>query len=159
MSLPTGTRLGPYEIVVPLGVGGMGEVYRALDTRLDRTVAIKVIKGGAAVSDELRRRFEREARAVSQLSHPHICTLYDVGRQNGFDFLVMEYIDGETLASRMTRGGLSLKDGLEAMAQVAEAIACAHRHGIVHRDLTPSNIMLTDAGAKLLDFGLATLSA
>jgi eukaryotic-like serine/threonine-protein kinase len=159
MSLVAGTRLGPYEIVAPLGSGGMGEVYRARDTRLDRTVAIKILKDGAVVNDDLRQRFEREARVVSQLTHPHICALYDVGHHNGFDFFVMEYVDGETLTTRLARRALPLTDGLEAMAEIAEAIACAHRQGIVHRDLTPSNIMLTTVGAKLLDFGLATLSA
>ena len=159
MSLVVGTRLGPYEVLAPLGAGGMGEVYRARDTRLDRTVAIKVVKGGLAVSDDLRQRFEREARVVSQLTHPHICPLYDVGHHNGFDFFVMEYVDGETLAARLARRSLPLEEGLEAMADIADAIACAHRHGIIHRDLTPSNIMLTPRGAKLLDFGLATLSA
>lgn len=159
MSLVVGTRLGPYEVLAPLGAGGMGEVYRARDTRLDRTVAIKVVKGGSAVSDALRQRFEREARVVSQLTHPHICPLYDVGHQNGFDFFVMEYVDGETLAARLARRSLPLKEGLEAMADIVDAIACAHRHGIIHGDLTPSNIMLTPRGAKLLDFSLATLSA
>ena len=159
MSLVAGTRLGPYEVLAPLGSGGMGEVYRARDTRLDRTVAVKVVKGGAVVDDNLHQRFEREARVVSQLTHPHICALYNVGHHNEFDFFVMEYMDGETLSARLARRPLPLKEGLEAMAEIAEAIACAHGQGIVHRDLTPSNIMVTRLGAKLLDFGLATLSA
>ncbi len=157
MALTPGSCLGPYEVIAPVGLGGMGEVYRARDTRLGRTVAVKVVKGGSAVSDDLRQRFEREARVVSQLTHPHICALYDVGHHDGFDFFVMEYVDGETLTARLARGSLPLKEGLDAMAEIADAIACAHRQGIVHRDLTPSNIMLTRLGAKLLDFGLATL--
>ncbi len=137
----------------------MGEVYRTLDTRLDRTVAIKVVKSGSADRVDLRQRFDREARVISQLSHPHICALYDGGQHDGFDFFVMEYVDGETLAARLSRRRLPLEEGLKAMTEIADAIACAHRYGIVHRDLTPRNIMLTRSGAKLLDFGLATRGA
>jgi serine/threonine-protein kinase len=157
MNLSPGARLGPYEIVVPIGAGGMGEVYRAFDTRLGRNVAIKMIKGGASIPADIRQRFEREARVISQLTHPHICALYDVGHHDGFEFFVMEFVEGETLAARLANGSLPVREGLRALTQIADAIACAHRHGVVHRDLTPSNIMLTPSGAKLLDFGLARL--
>ena len=135
----------------------MGEVYKAHDTRLDRTVAIKVLPEELSDNAELRERFEREARAISSLNHPHICTLYDVGREDGVDFLVMEYLEGETLAERLQRGALPLEEALRYAIQIADALDNAHRHGVVHRDLKPGNIMLTEAGAILLDFGLARL--
>jgi len=155
MNLAAGARLGPYEIVSPAGVGGMGEVYRAKDTRLDRTVAVKVLPPHLAGSQELRQRFEREARAVSQLSHPHICPLYDVGNEQGVDYIVMEYLEGETLADRLSKGPLPPDQVVQYGIQMADALDRAHRQGIVHRDLKPGNVMLTKAGVKLLDFGLA----
>ena len=155
MKLDAGTRLGPYEIVAPLGAGGMGEVYRARDTRLDREVAVKVLPGELAASAEMKQRFEREARAVSQLSHPHICAIYDVGSQDGVEYLVMELLDGETLATRLARGPLPLEQVLRYGSDIADALDRAHRAGIVHRDLKPGNVMLTRSGVKLLDFGLA----
>ncbi|MBI3450585.1 MAG: serine/threonine-protein kinase [Acidobacteria bacterium] len=155
MSLPSGSRLGPYEILSPLGAGGMGEVYRARDTRLDRVVAIKVLPGHLSSHPELRARFEREARAVSSLSHPNICALFDVGSQDGVDFLVMEHLEGETLAARLARGAMPAPELLKTAIEIAGALDRAHRAGIVHRDLKPGNVMLTKAGAKLLDFGLA----
>jgi serine/threonine-protein kinase len=155
MSLMAGTKLGPYEILAPLGAGGMGEVYRARDTRLDRTVAIKVLPQHLADTPDSRQRFEREARAVSALNHPHICTLHDVGSQSGTDYLVMEYLEGETLAARLEKGPLPLAQVLKIGTEVANALDKAHRQGIIHRDLKPGNIMLTKSGAKLLDFGLA----
>ena len=157
MVLKPGARLGPYEIVTLLGRGGMGEVYRALDTRVARTVAIKVLPSEAADQPDRRQRFEREARAVARLNHPHICALYDVGRQDGVEFLVMEYLDGETLAARLARGPLPLDEALTHAAALAGALARAHREGITHRDIKPSNVMLTEGGVKLLDFGLAKL--
>jgi len=157
MALSNGTRLGPYEIIGPLGAGGMGEVYKARDTRLDRTVAIKVLPAGAGDRADLRERFEREARTVSSLNHPHICTLHDIGRHDGADYLVMEYLEGETLAERLSRGAMPLEQLLRCGVQVADALDKAHRRGVVHRDLKPANIMLTKSGAKLLDFGLAKL--
>jgi len=135
------------------------EVYRARDTRLDRTVAIKVLLSGLAVSDEIRARFEREARAISALSNPHICALYDVGRANDAEYLVMEYLEGETLADRIARGPLPLTQVLRYEAQIADALQHAHRAGVMHRDLKPGNVMLTNAGVKLLDFGLAKLAS
>lgn len=163
MTLPPGSRLGPYEVVAKLGEGGMGEVYRAKDTRLGRTVAIKVLPADVAASPERRRRFEQEARAVSALNHPHICVLYDVGSAAPSeppgapptDFLVMEHLEGQSLAERLERGPLPVREVLTIGAQVADALAKAHRHGILHRDIKPGNVMLTKAGAKLLDFGLA----
>ena len=155
MSLQPGTRLGPYEIVVALGAGGMGEVYKARDTRLDRTVAIKVLSHELTADPSARQRFDREARAIAALSHPHICGLHDVGHQDDVDFLVMEFLDGETLAARLRRGQLPLADVLTCAIHIADALATAHRAGIVHRDLKPGNIMLTSRGIKLLDFGLA----
>src|SRR5579864_197998 len=155
MALTPGTRLGPYEIQSALGAGGMGEVYRARDTRLERTVAIKILPSPLSSNPELNTRFEREARAVSSLNHPHICHLYDIGSQDGTAFLVMEYLDGETLADRLRQGPLPLKQALEFGIQITEALATAHRAGILHRDLKPGNVMLTAGGAKLLDFGLA----
>ncbi|HLG56362.1 MAG TPA: protein kinase [Vicinamibacterales bacterium] len=159
MALNPGFRLGPYEIQSPLGAGGMGEVYKARDTRLDRVVAIKVLPGHVAADPQLRERFEREAKAISSLNHPHICALFDVGSQEGIDFLVMEYLDGETLAERLARERLPLDVALPIATQMADALDKAHRAGIVHRDLKPGNIMLTRAGAKLLDFGLAKAGA
>ena len=155
MPLTSGTKLGPYEIHSLLGAGGMGEVYRARDTRLERTVAIKVLPEHFSQNTELRQRFEREARAISSLNHPNICTLYDIGNQEGTEYLVMEYLEGETLAARLTRGTLPLRETLKIGMEVADALDKAHRGGIVHRDLKPGNIMLTKGGAKLLDFGLA----
>src|SRR5581483_4491747 len=155
MTLLSGTKLGPYEIVSALGAGGMGEVYRARDTRLARDVAIKVLPEDVSSNLELKARFEREARAISALSHPHICHLYDIGSQDGTDYLVMELLEGESLADRLIRGPLPLKQALEYGKQIAEALAKAHQNGIIHRDLKPGNIMLTKSGAKLLDFGLA----
>jgi len=157
MALQPGTRLGPYEIAAPIGAGGMGEVYRANDTRLDRTVAVKVLPAHVAANPEARQRFEREARAVGSLNHPHICALYDIGSQDGVDFLVMEYLEGETLAARLAHGPLALEPALRAGIQIADALAQAHAKGVSHRDLKPGNIMLTKAGAKLLDFGLAKM--
>jgi serine/threonine protein kinase/Tol biopolymer transport system component len=155
MPLTTGTKLGPYEIQAPLGAGGMGEVYRALDTRLDRAVAVKVLASHLSSSPELKQRMEREGRAISSLNHPHICQLYDIGSQNGTDYLVMEFLEGETLAERLRKGAMPLAEILKIGIAVAEALAVAHRNGIVHRDLKPGNIMLTPGGAKLMDFGLA----
>ena len=156
MSLAFGSRLGPYEIVAPIGAGGMGEVYKAKDTRLDRTVAIKVLPEHLAESPERKARFEREAKAISQLNHPHICTLYDVGEQDGIDFIVMEYIEGETLAERVKRGPLPLDKALEYGIQIADGLEAAHEKGIIHRDLKPANIKITpDGKPKILDFGLA----
>src|SRR5580700_9788026 len=155
MVLTLGIKLGPYEIQSPLGAGGMGEVYRARDIRLDRTVAIKVLASHLSSSPELKQRMEREARAISSLNHPHICQLYDIGSDNGTDFLVMEFLEGETLADKLCNGGLPLAEVFKIGIDVAEALAVAHRSGIVHRDLKPGNIMLTAGGAKLMDFGLA----
>ncbi len=155
MSLAQGSRLGPYEIVAPLGAGGMGEVYKAHDTRLGRDVAIKVLPARLSANPEIRARFEREARAISQLNHPHICSLYDVGQQEGIDYLVMEYLEGETLAARLRKGPLPVEHLLRCGIEIANALDCAHHAGIVHRDLKPGNIMLTKGGAKLMDFGLA----
>jgi eukaryotic-like serine/threonine-protein kinase len=155
MPLPAGAKLGPYQIQSPLGAGGMGEVYKAKDTRLDRTVAIKILAAHLSSSSEINQRFEREARTVSSLNHPHICQLYDVGSQDGTEYLVMEFLEGETLADRLRKGALPLGEFLKISTEVAEALAVAHRAGIVHRDLKPGNIMLTKSGAKLMDFGLA----
>jgi serine/threonine protein kinase/Tol biopolymer transport system component len=154
MSLPIGTKLGPYEVLSPLGAGGMGEVYRARDSRLGRDVAIKVLPDRLS-SVEARQRFEREAKTISQLSHPHICALYDVGNQDGVEYLVMEYLEGETLAARLSRGPLTTEQTLRFGIEIADALDKAHRQGIVHRDLKPGNVMLTQEGVKLLDFGLA----
>jgi serine/threonine protein kinase/Tol biopolymer transport system component len=155
MTLTSGAKLGPYEIQSELGAGGMGEVYRARDTRLDRQVAIKILAAHLSSSPELKQRLEREARAISSLNHPHICHLYDIGSQGGTDYLVMEFLEGETVAERLRRGPLPLGEVLKVGAEVADALAVAHRAGIVHRDLKPANIMLTKSGAKLMDFGLA----
>ena len=150
-----GSRLGPYEIVSKIGAGGMGEVWRAKDTRLERNVAVKILPAEFASSAPLKLRFEREAKTISQLNHPNICTLHDVGHDNGTDFLVMELIDGESLSSRLARGPMPLQEVIRVGAQIADALDRAHRAGVVHRDLKPGNIMLTKTGAKLLDFGLA----
>ena len=155
MPLVSGTKLGPYEILAPIGAGGMGEVYRARDTRLGREVAIKVLPAATAENPQARERFEREARAVSKLNHPNICTLFDVGDEGATHFLVMEYLEGETLEQRIKRGALSLDAALKYAEQIADALSKAHRAGIVHRDLKPGNIFLTKQGAKILDFGLA----
>ena len=156
MALAPSTRLGPYEILAPLGTGGMGEVYRARDTRLDRTVAIKILPSHLSENFEARQRFEREARAISSLNHPNICTLFDVGHHDGVDFLVMEFLEGETLANRITRGQLEWDQLLKLALEVIDALEGAHRKGLLHRDLKPANIFLTRSGhAKLLDFGLA----
>src|ERR1700730_372214 len=155
MPLQPSTRLGPYEIISPIGAGGMGEVYRARDTRLDRIVAIKVLPEHLSDNPQLRERFEREAKVISSLSHPHICPLYDIGHQDGIDYLVMEYLEGETLAQRLNKGPLMTDQLLRNAIEIADALDQAHRHGIIHRDLKPSNIMLTKSGAKLLDFGVA----
>ncbi|GAC1631538.1 MAG: hypothetical protein NVS9B14_03510 [Candidatus Acidiferrum sp.] len=155
MPLNPGTKLGPYEILSPLGAGGMGEVYRAKDARLGREVAVKVLPAAMAENVEARERFEREARAVSKLNHPNICTLFDVGAEGGTNFLVMELLEGETLEQRIKRGALPLDAALKYAEQITDALAKAHRAGIVHRDLKPSNIFLTKQGAKILDFGLA----
>jgi eukaryotic-like serine/threonine-protein kinase len=159
MSLASGTRLGPYEILAPLGAGGMGEVYRARDTRLDRTVAIKILPAQFSSDPVRKQRFEREAKTVSSLNHPHICVLHDIGSQDGIDYLVMECVEGETLTKRLEKGALPLDQVLKYGMQIADALDKAHRSGVIHRDLKPGNIMLTPAGAKLLDFGLAKPAA
>jgi len=159
MSIEPGTKLGPYEIEKIIGSGGMGEVYRARDTRLERMVAIKVLAPQLAENPEHRQRLEREAKAVSSLSHPHICPLYDVGHEDGVDFLVMEFIEGETLADRLARGPLPIEEVLRFGIQIGDALEKAHKQGIVHRDLKPGNVMLTADGTKLLDFGLARSDA
>jgi serine/threonine protein kinase/Tol biopolymer transport system component len=155
MNLTPGTRLGPYEVLSPLGAGGMGEVYRARDTRLGREVAVKVLPQHLTAHAEVRARFEREAKTVSSLNHPNICTLFDVGREGDTDYLVMELIEGETLATRLGKGALPIADALRIGHEIADALDRAHRAGVVHRDLKPGNIMLTRSGAKLMDFGLA----
>src|SRR5262245_33534557 len=168
MALAVGVRLGPYEILSALGAGGMGEVYKARDTRLDRTVAIKVLPAELSNDLDLRARFEREARAIAALDHPHICAIYDVGEAKPeplprtpnpepVRFLVMQHLDGETLAARLerARAPLPLDQALKITIEIADALDKAHRAGITHRDLKPANIMLTKSGAKLLDFGLA----
>ena len=159
MTLPPGTRLGAYEITSALGAGGMGEVYKARDTRLDRSVAIKVLPSEFAENAQLRIRFEREAKSISSLNHPNICTLYDVGHERGIDYIVMELLDGQTLSDRISRGPLPLNEVIRYGVEIAEALERAHRSGVVHRDLKPGNVMLTKSGAKLLDFGLAAVSA
>ncbi len=159
MALTSGTKLGPYEIQSPLGAGGMGEVYRARDTRLDREVAIKVLASHLSRNAELRARFEREAKVISGLQHPNICVLHDIGCQDGVDFLVMEYLEGETLAARLMRKPLTPEEAIRIGIEIADALEKAHRSGVVHRDLKPGNVMLTKGGAKLMDFGLAKLQA
>jgi serine/threonine protein kinase len=158
MALTAGTRLGPYEIQSPLGAGGMGEVYRGRDTRLDRTVAVKILPSHLSDDAEAKQRFDREARTISSLSHPHICTLYDVGHHDGIDYLVMEYVEGETLADQLRKGPLPIERILKHGVEICQGLERAHRSGIVHRDLKPGNIILTKMGAKLMDFGLAKTS-
>jgi predicted Ser/Thr protein kinase len=155
MTLTSGTKLGPYEIQSPLGAGGMGEVYRARDTRLDRTVAVKILPVHLSSNPDLRARFEREAKAISAFQHPNICVLYDVGSQDNVDFLVMEYLEGETLYARLARKPLSPDETLKIAIEIADALEKAHRSGIAHRDLKPGNVMLTKSAAKLMDFGIA----
>ncbi|MCA1580879.1 MAG: serine/threonine-protein kinase [Acidobacteria bacterium] len=155
MTLAAGSRLGPYEILAAVGAGGMGEVYRVRDSRLDRIVAVKVLPAHLSTAPAVRQRFEREAKMISQLSHPHICAIYDVGREGEIEYLVMEYIEGQTLADRLARGPLDLDLTLRCAVEIADALDLAHRQGIVHRDLKPGNVMLTSSGVKLLDFGLA----
>ena len=159
MTVAPGTRLGPYEILGAIGAGGMGEVYKATDTRLNRTVAIKVLPSHFASHPEMKERFEREAQTVAGLNHPHICTLHDVGEQEGVNFLVLEHLEGETLADRIARGALPIDQALKVALEIIDALDKAHRQGIIHRDLKPANIMLTKAGTKLLDFGLAKYAA
>jgi Tol biopolymer transport system component len=155
MALTSGTKLGPYEIVSPLGAGGMGEVYLARDTRLDRSVAVKILPSHLSKDPEAKQRFDREARTISSLNHPNICTLHDVGHQDGIDYLVMEHLEGQTLAERLSKGPLPIDQVLKYGAEICEGLERAHRSGVVHRDLKPGNIMLTKTGAKLMDFGLA----
>jgi serine/threonine protein kinase len=157
MPILPGRRLGPYEILSEIGAGGMGEVYKARDTRLDRIVAIKILPAHLADRAELRERFDREAKTIAGLNHPHICTLHDTGHQDGIDFLVMEYLEGETLAQRLQKGPLPLEQVLRYAVEISDALDKAHRKGVTHRDLKPGNIMLTKTGTKLLDFGLAKL--
>src|ERR1700730_9103759 len=159
MPLAPNTKLGPYEIAVPLGAGGMGEVYRARDTRLGRNVAIKILPAQFSSDPVRKQRLDREAKTISSLNHPHICVLYDVGHHEGMDYLVMECVEGETLAKRLEKGALPLDQVLKLGTQIADALDKAHLSGVVHRDLKPGNIMLTPTGAKLLDFGLAKASA
>src|SRR5262249_44297698 len=154
MTLAPGTRLGVYEIPAPVGKGGFGEVYKARDTRLDRSVAIKVLPSADA---DLRARFDREARTIASLQHPNICALHDLGHQEAMDYLVLEFLEGETLAERLRRGPLPLDEALGIGIAMTSALDRAHRAGIVHRDLKPENVMLTRSGPKLLDFGLAKL--
>src|SRR5256886_17011259 len=154
MVLAPGTRLGPYEVVAPLGAGGMGEVYRARDTRLGRDVAVKVLPQHLSSDPDLKARFEREARASSALSDPHICHLYDIGSQDGIDYLVMELLEGESLADRLQKGPLPLKQALQCGIEIAEALDNAHKNGIVHRDLKPGIFLMTKSPAKLLHFAL-----
>src|SRR5258706_8227283 len=158
MGLTSGTKLGPYEVVAPVGAGGMGEGYRARDTRLERTVAIKILPEYLSCNAEAKQRFDREARAISSLNHPSICTLYDIGHQDGIDYLVMEFLEGETLADRLVRGCLAPEQVLKYGAEICEGLEKAHKTGVIHRDLKPANVMLTKAGAKLMDFGLAKQS-
>src|ERR1700719_1629488 len=150
MALSSGTKLGPYEIQSPIGAGGMGEVYRAKDTRLDRTVAGKILPAHLSDNPEAKQRFEREARTISSLNHPNICTLHDVGHQDGTDFLVMEYLEGETLADRLRKGALPPEQLLRYGIEICEGLEKAHKSGVIHRDLKPGNVMLTPGGAKLL---------
>src|SRR6266536_1230984 len=157
MVFAPGARVGSFEILAQLGAGGMGEVYRARDTRLDRVVALKFLSDAKRLTLDRAERFKREARAISRVSHPHICTLHDLGERDGVTFLVMEYVQGHTLADRLKRGPLRLEHVLGYAVQMADALHAAHRAGIVHRDLKPSNIMLTPDGLKVLDFGLAKL--
>ena len=155
MSLTAGTKLGPYEILELAGAGGMGDVYKARDTRLHRIVALKLASGRLGDDPQLRARFQREARAVAALNHPHICAIHDVASADGHDFIVMEFLDGETLEQRLRRGPLPLPELFQVAIAIADAMVAAHREGIIHRDLKPSNVMLTRSGPKLLDFGIA----
>ena len=155
MPLAAGTMLGPYEIVGELGAGGMGEVYRARDTRLHRAVAVKILPEHLSADAGRRARFEREARTISGLSHPNICALFDIGDQGGVYYVVLEYLEGKTLADRIAKGPMPVSEVLKVGADIASALETAHRNGIVHRDLKPANVMLTKTGTKLLDFGLA----
>ena len=155
MALPAGTRLGPYAIVSPVGCGGMGEVYRAHDSRLGRDVAIKVLPAEVSRDPERRQRFDREARAIAALNHPHICAVHDIGEQDGLDYLVMELLDGESLADRLTRGPMPAGEALQSAITAIETLGVVHGHGLIHRDLKPANIFLSAHGLKLLDFGLA----
>ncbi len=159
MHLSAGQQLGPYVIEAPAGSGGMGEVYRATDTRLNRTVAIKIMPSHASLQEGMRARFEREAKTLSSLNHPNICTLHDIGQTDGIDYLVLEFLEGETLEARLRRGKMGLAEALTIGQQIGEALASAHRRGLIHRDLKPSNVYLTESGAKLLDFGLAKFAA
>src|ERR1035438_1886201 len=155
MALASGTKLGPYEIVSPLGAGGMGEVYRARDTRLDRSVAVKILPSHLSKDPEAKQRFDREARTISSLNHPNICTLHDVGHQDGIDYLVMEHLEGQTLAERLSKGPLPLDQVLKYGAEICEGLERAHRSSVVHRDLLPGHITLPKTGAKLMAFRLA----
>ena len=159
MTLTAGTRLGSYQITGLIGVGGMGEVYKATDTRLDRTVAIKTLSAEIASDPELRQRFEHEAKAISSLNHPRICTLHDIGSHDGVDFLVLEYLEGETLAQRLAHGALPLEEAVRCAIEMADALEAAHERGVVHRDFKPANVTLTPDGIKLLDFGIAKVVA
>src|SRR6267143_2190522 len=159
MPIALGTRFGPYEIISAAGAGGMGEVYRAKDTRLDRLVALKVLPPELAHNPEKRQRFEREARSISTLSHPHICTLHDVGQQDGVDYLVLEYLEGETLEKKLEKGSMPAPEVLKYAIELADALDKAHQQGIIHRDIKPGNIMVTKSGVKLMDFGLAKLKS
>jgi serine/threonine protein kinase len=156
MPLAAGFRLGPYEILSPIGAGGMSEVYRARDTRLNRPVAIKILSRAAGGDSDSRRALLREAKAISRLDHPHICPLYDIGHEGAVDYLVMQLVEGETLASRLRRGRLPLDEAVTLGTDLADALEAAHRRGLVHRDVKPANVMLTSDGAKLLDFGIAS---
>ncbi|HSH00175.1 MAG TPA: serine/threonine-protein kinase, partial [candidate division Zixibacteria bacterium] len=158
MSIETGTQLGHYKILGPAGAGGMGEVYKATDLRLERTVAVKVLTSRVSHSTDIQARFEREAKVIASLNHPNICTLFDIGTHDGSDYLVMEYIEGESLDARITRGAMPPEELLRVAIQIADALDKAHKQGLVHRDLKPGNVMLTKEGAKLLDFGLAKLT-
>src|SRR5271167_1769339 len=158
MALTSGTKLGPYEIQSPLGAGGMGEVYRARDTRLERIVAVKILPSHLSEDPEAKQRFDREARTISSLNHPNICTLHDVGHQDGIDYVVMEYLEGQTLADRLDKGALPIEQVLRYGIEICDGLEKAHRSGVVHRDLKPGNIMLTKTGTKLMDFGLAKAS-
>ena len=159
MPLTAGTKLGPYEIAAQIGAGGMGEVYRARDTRLGRDVAVKVLPEALSADPKFKQRFEREAKTISQLQHPNVCTLHDVGEQDGVDYLVMEYLEGETLETRLENGALPVEETLRIGREIASAVDAAHRRGIIHRDLKPGNVMITETGAKVLDFGLAREAA
>jgi serine/threonine protein kinase len=154
MVLNSGAKLGPYEIQCPLGAGGMGEVYRAQDLRLNRTVAIKILPSHLSADADARQRFDREARTISSLNHPNICTLFDTGHQDGMDFLVMEYLEGETLADRLRKSPLPMAQLFKYGIDICDGLDRAHRSGVIHRDLKPGNIMITKSGAKLMDFGL-----